>query len=144
MISSLDRDAAQSFIDVVHEVRPAMLRLCVTRPDQPHLFVSPAFGFSLPTNQALDALDLPPHLRRKCLGGLCWVCGRHALLPKSLHIPLCYDRSDTPLYRGGFGDVWKGEHQGRHVAVKVLKVYSTSDFDKITKVGSHRLIKWVR
>jgi len=30
-----------------------------------------------------------------------------------------------------------GEHQGRKVAVKVLKVYSTSDFIKITNVGHH-------
>ena len=28
-----------------------------------------------------------------------------------------------------------GEHQGRNVAVKVLKVYSTSDFNRITSVG---------
>jgi len=33
--------------------------------------------------------------------------------------------------------VWKGEHQGRTVAVKVLRVYSTSDFNKITNVGHH-------
>jgi len=30
-----------------------------------------------------------------------------------------------------------GEHQGRTVAVKVLKVYSTSDFNKITCVGRY-------
>jgi len=30
-----------------------------------------------------------------------------------------------------------GEHQGRTVAVKVLKVYSTSDFNKITSVGRY-------
>ena len=37
-----------------------------------------------------------------------------------------------------------GEHQGRKVAVKVLKVYSTSDFNKITSVGHHpRLAKSV-
>ena len=54
-----------------------------------------------------------------------------------LQIPLSYNRSDTPLYRGGYADVWKGEHQGCHVAVKVLRVYSTSDFDKVTTVGSH-------
>ena len=74
------------------------------------------------------------------MSGLCWVCGRHALLPESLRIPLCYDRSDTPLYCGGFGDVWKGKHEGRHVAVKVLRVYSTSDFVKITSVGSYGLL----
>jgi len=31
-----------------------------------------------------------------------------------------------------------GEHRGRTVAVKVLKVYSTSDFNKITSVGHHQ------
>ena len=30
-----------------------------------------------------------------------------------------------------------GEHQGRKVAVKVLKVYLTSDFNKITSVSHH-------
>jgi len=30
--------------------------------------------------------------------------------------------------------VWKGEYQGRPVAAKVLRVYSTSDFGKIRKV----------
>jgi len=53
----------------------------------------------------------------------------------SLQIPLCYNRSDIPQYRGGYADVWKGEHQGRPVAAKVLRVYSTSDFDKIRRVG---------
>jgi len=77
------------------------------------------------------------------LAALCWVCGQRALLPKSLQIPVCYDRLDTPLYCGGFADVWKGEHQGRPVAVKVLRVYSTSDFDKIARVGSYSLLKRV-
>ena len=70
-----------------------------------------------------------------CFGVLCRICGSQALLPRSLQIPLCYNRLDTPLYRGGFADVWKGEYQGRPVAVKALRVYSTSDFAKITRVG---------
>ena len=41
----------------------------------------------------------------------------------------------TPLYRGGYADVWEGEYEGSKVAVKVLTVYMTSDLDKITKVG---------
>ena len=63
------------------------------------------------------------------------MCGRQALLPKSLKIPICYKPSDVPLYRGGFADVWKGEHKGRHVAVKVLKVYSTDEIGKVTSVS---------
>ena len=31
--------------------------------------------------------------------------------------------------------MWKGEHQGREVAVKVLRVCASSDFNKITMVS---------
>lgn len=58
-----------------------------------------------------------------------------------MQIPLCYDRTDTPLYRGGYADVWNGEYEGREVAVKVLTVYATSDLDKITQVGSGMAIQ---
>ena len=78
-----------------------------------------------------------------CLSVLCRICGRWALLPRSLRIPICYNRFETPLYRGGFADVWKGEYRGRHVAVKVLRVYSTSDFVKIASVGSRGLAEIV-
>ena len=98
-------------------------------------FDSPAFGLSPSIYQALDLPDLQPQLRRKCLRVLCRICGRKALLPKSLQIPLSYNRSGTPLYRGGYADVWKGEHRGCHVAVKVLRAYSTSSLDKVTTVG---------
>ena len=69
------------------------------------------------------------------MSALCRICGRQALLPRLLQIPLCYNQSDIPLYHGGFADVWKGEHQGRKVAVKVLRVYLASNFSKITSVG---------
>ena len=73
---------------------------------------------------------------------VCKICGRHALLPSPFQIPLCFDRSEEALYSGGYADVWMGKHQGRKVAVKVLRVYSTSDFNKITSVGHHpRLAK---
>ena len=84
--------------------------------------------------------SLKPRLRKKALSTLCKICGRQALLPRALQIPPCYDRSDDPPYSGGYADVWMGEHQGRKVAVKVLRVLLTSDLDKITKVGrSQRL-----
>jgi len=35
----------------------------------------------------------------------------------------------------------EGEYQGRHVAVKVLRVYTTSDLDKIASVGPHSVTK---
>ena len=78
--------------------------------------------------------SLAPWLRGKCLATLCRVCGNQALLPRSVQIPLCYDRTDAPLYHGGFAEVWRGEHQGNEVAVKVIKVYKTSNLVKITRV----------
>jgi len=78
---------------------------------------------------------LAPRLQRKCLTTLRRICSHQTLLPGSLQIPLCYNRSDIPLYRSEYADLWRGEHQGCHVAAKVLRVNSTSHFDKITSVG---------
>ena len=140
LISDLRGEDAQTFIDVIHEVRfhtPSFLRSSLIT------FVLGYLPFKLPPfiNQALGLPGLSPRLWRKCLAALCKICGRQGLLPKSLQIPLCYNRLDEPLYHGGYADVWKGERQGRPVAVKVLRVYSTDDFDKITKVCSHIPLK---
>ncbi|KAF9642010.1 kinase-like protein [Thelephora ganbajun] len=99
------------------------------------------------TQSFVDVIDealgtLVPWLRRKCLTALCKICGREALLPRSVQIPLCYNRMDTPLYRGGYADVWKGEHQGREVAVKVLVAYRTSNLDKITRRFCKEVMTW--
>ncbi|KAF9646871.1 kinase-like protein [Thelephora ganbajun] len=85
---------------------------------------------------------LAPWLRRKCLSALCKICDRQALLPRSVQIPLCFNQTDMPLYEGGFANVWKGRHQGCEVAVKVLKVYSTSDFEKITRRFCKEVMIW--
>ena len=79
---------------------------------------------------------VPPRLRGKCLSTLCKICGYHALLPRSVQISLHYDRTSVPRYQGGFAEVWKAEHNGREVAVKVLKVYATSDLTDVTRVCS--------
>jgi len=50
-------------------------------------------------------------------------------------IPLCYDPMTTPRGHGGFADVWKGEYHGQDIAAKALRVYETSDFERIRKVG---------
>ena len=81
----------------------------------------------------LDSLG--PQLRKKSLSALCKICGRQAFLPKSLQVPLCYERSGNALHSGGYADVWMGEHQGRKVAVKVLRICTTSNLNKITSVG---------
>ena len=74
---------------------------------------------------------------------LCKICGHYASIPKSIQIPLCYNRTDDPRYEGGFAKVWKGEHEGIEVAVKVLKVFVVSNLTKITRVGFPVLPKCV-
>jgi len=132
-VGGLSGDDAQTLIDVIDEVG------CHTpsfRAPSDCLVLFGSFAFKTSADQTFDLPDFPPWLRRKCLISLRRLCARNALLPRSLQIPLFYDRLDTPLYSGGYADVWKGEHQGRHVAVKVLRVYSTSDFHRLTSVGS--------
>ena len=81
----------------------------------------------------LDVLDHT--LRMRCLRFLRKICGRHALLPASLVIPVSYDRTKVPVCHGGFADVWKGTSRSLDVAVKELKLYQCSDQEKIRRVG---------
>ena len=50
-------------------------------------------------------------------------------------IPLCHNPEENPLCHGEFTDVWKGQHQGRDVAAKVLRVCTIDDLEKIKRVG---------
>jgi len=86
-------------------------------------------------DQALDRPDVSSRTRKNCLKSLYRACGRHALLPTCLKIPVSYDRTGDALYRGGFADVWKGKHCGRDVAVKVIRIYSNADLQKIIGVS---------
>jgi hypothetical protein len=43
-------------------------------------------------------------------------------------------RIGHPVAGGGFGDVYRGQFQGHEVAVKVLKIYRTSDMGALLKV----------
>ena len=130
-VRRLGGNDAQTFIDVIDEVRFYTIsqpKDRVTTDPKP-----PYFG-----NQTLDSL--PPEIRKKCLSYLIRTCGLRALIPSSLSIPLCYDPTNSPLYRGGLGDVWKGQLNGQQVAAKALRVYSMNNLEKITKVGRPQLV----
>ena len=79
--------------------------------------------------------NLSQQTRNKCLKSLYRMCGRHALLPRTLKIHVSYNQTGEALYRGGFADVWKGEHGGQDVAVKVIRTYSNSDLQRVVGVG---------
>ncbi|KAF9646874.1 kinase-like protein [Thelephora ganbajun] len=105
-----------------------------------HLHGDDAQSFVDVIDEMMDTLA--PWLRRKCLSTLCRICDRQGLLPRSVQIPLCFNQADIPLYEGGFANVWKGQHQGREAAVKVLKVYETSDFEKIMRRFCKEVMAW--
>ena len=41
---------------------------------------------------------------------------------------------DRATRGGGFADVWEGTYDGSKVAIKVLRVFETDDFDRVRKV----------
>ena len=63
------------------------------------------------------------------------MCGRHALLPTSLKTPISSEQTGNALYRGGSADVWKGVHDGRDVAVKVLRTYTSGELLGVIKAS---------
>ena len=126
----LHGEAAQTFIDVVYEVRPPIPPL----PKRGLIVSTPTFNPWRQIDQALEFPSFPLRLWRQRLSTLSRLCGCLALLPRPLQIPVLYDRSSTPQCRGGFADVWKGQYQGQPIAIKVTRVYQKSDPDKIRRV----------
>jgi len=43
---------------------------------------------------------------------------------------------------GGFADISQGTHEGRQVAIKVVRVYVTSDLDAIRSVSVLPVLPW--
>ncbi|KAF9644869.1 kinase-like protein [Thelephora ganbajun] len=93
-------------------------------------------------DEALETFDFSPRTRKKYLKALYRTCGRNAILPKSLRIPLCYDRQGIALFQGGFADVWKGKHCGRDVAVKVIRAHSYKDLQRMVGRFCKEVVTW--
>lgn len=127
-IRCLCANDAQTFIDMIDEVCPMVSRREIR-------LIEPTSACSV-YQELLDMPNLSPLIRKKCLKSLYRMCSHHSLIPRALRIPICYDRNDHPLYKGGCVDVWKGEHCGQDVAVKVLRIYSTSDIRNVVDVSS--------
>ncbi|KAF9646904.1 kinase-like protein [Thelephora ganbajun] len=91
-------------------------------------------------DEVLDSLA--PQIHRRCLRYLYRICGRQALLPKSLAIPLCYDQKGDPVYHGGIADVWEGKYQGREVAAQVLRLWPGDDTEQIRGKFCREVVTW--
>jgi len=72
--------------------------------------------------------------RLKLFNQLCKTCSRHRVIPKSMHIPDC-SAGSAEVTSGGYADVPQGIYKGRQVAVKVVRIYTTSDLNVILSVS---------
>jgi len=123
-IGNLRGDDAQIFIDMVYEVYPYPL----SPPKATSTNIRSA------SDQASEFLD--PAIWTRCLEVLSKICGRQAILPRSLSIPVSWDPVEAPLYQSGCADVWKGRSRRRNVAIKVPRIYRSVGHEKIRKVSS--------
>jgi len=73
--------------------------------------------------------------RHKLLNTLCKMCSRQKTIPKSMYMVNCLEGELTEEYGGGQGTVFRGEHKGRAVAIKISHLYLTSDLDKCFRVS---------
>ena len=120
-------DDAQAFIDVIDEV------YSISTCRRGSVLIETRIAHSF--HQALDRPDLSPQTGENCLKLLYRMCGRLALLPTTMIIPVSLERIGGASYRGGFADVWKEEHCGRDIAVKIIRTYSDSDLQRVIGVS---------
>ena len=73
--------------------------------------------------------------RPEFLNLLCKTCGLQRSLPASMIVSCVQNIPSMAEYAGGFGDVHRGEYNGRPVAVKVMRLYTTSNYGLCFSVG---------
>jgi len=62
------------------------------------------------------------------------MCSRQRMIPNSMRMDNCFDGELTEVDGGGHAYVLRGEHGGRAVAIKTLRLYLTSDLGNIHSV----------
>jgi len=73
--------------------------------------------------------------RHKLLNILCKMCSRQQMIPKAMHLAEHLNGKLVEEYDGGHAIVYKAEQNGRPVAVKIMRIYLTSDFGKCFSVS---------
>jgi len=84
--------------------------------------------------QLLENRTLSGQERLKLLNEFCKTCSRYRVIPKSMYIPDC-SQGSVEVAKGGFANVSRGTYKGHQVAIKVVRVYTTSDLDAIFSVS---------
>jgi len=85
-------------------------------------------------SQCLENDAMSDRERLKLFNKLCKTCSRHRVIPRSMHIPDCLEGS-VEVECGGFANISRGTYEGRRIAIKVVRVYVSSDLDTIRSVS---------
>ncbi|KIM77961.1 hypothetical protein PILCRDRAFT_607034 [Piloderma croceum F 1598] len=88
-------------------------------------------------------LDFPMELKYKPrhVKALLKLCRASGLYPESLALK-GIEMERHPVDNGGYGDVYKGQLHGRKLAIKVLKVYQSSNLTKLLKNFLSEAVIW--
>ena len=73
--------------------------------------------------------------RHKLLNILCKTCSRHRMIPTSIHMDKRLSRELIEEDSRGQANIFRTEHNGRQAAVKTVRIYLTSDFEKCFSVS---------
>jgi hypothetical protein len=84
-------------------------------------------------------LDLPidPSIKHFHAGALIGLSRASGLYPECIVLKDIQFTGGRAVAAGGFGEVWKGLCQSQEIAVKVLKVFESSDMTKLLKVSDN-------
>ena len=79
--------------------------------------------------------SLDPIYKSPFLNAMLRLSTKSRIYPKILVQNSVTIHGSNPLTAGQFGDVWKGTFRGQQVAIKILRLYVTSDVSQYLKVG---------
>ena len=75
------------------------------------------------TFKVLGSISISDEVFRQCLRKLRTICGYHTILPSSHIISGDLVRTgESAFAHGGFADIWEGDHGGKKVCIKVLRL----------------------
>ena len=72
--------------------------------------------------------------RYQLLNILCKTCSRQRMIPRSMHMADCLNGELIEEYDGGQANIFRGKHKGRSVAIKIMRLYLTSNLEECLSV----------
>ncbi|KAL5480351.1 hypothetical protein ACEPAI_1621 [Sanghuangporus weigelae] len=69
---------------------------------------------------------------------------KRGILPSNIFLSGVHRVGSSPVHGGGFADVWKGEYEGRTVALKILRIYLFPDKEKVQREIGREALVWRR